>query len=372
MGKYMGLINQVYSLPSLIREQYDDLEPKIRGLLSTPEIFKFMKIVLTGCGDSFAAALSVKDAFSVLTGINTEVVPAIELSRSVDKEYFGWAPMNPLVIAISNSGSVARVGEAIERARHYGAFTLGVTGNKKSILANASTRILELNIPPFEAAPGTRSYVVSLLALLLIAVRIGEVKGRYTMDKAMQIRFDLIKQADLLEGLLPEMDNRMKEFSEIWKIHNGYDFIGTGMEFGSAWYCHAKIMEMIGRYSSYKNSEDWLHTNLFIRDNHQTAAIVFADKRNPAFSRTKECIVYANSLERPLMIISNEDFPCSCIKTPQSDFFFNSCITNFTPINIMANYIANEIGEEDGRGCKGVWSIANGAKCIRDSKIEIL
>ena len=39
---------QVFSLPELIRSQYQDLEPKTRSILSFEEIFNIQRIVLTG------------------------------------------------------------------------------------------------------------------------------------------------------------------------------------------------------------------------------------------------------------------------------------------------------------------------------------
>lgn len=367
MNENYGLIHQVYSLPELIRSQYADLEPKSRSILATPEIFKIFKVYITGCGDSYAAALAVQDSFSKLTGLEVEAIPAIELSRTVSTSNFGNSPMNPLVIAVSNSGSVVRMNEAIMRATQHGAFSLAVTGNRQSPLAQSASRVFDLDVPSFEAAPGTRSYVVSLLALLLIAIRIGEVKGRYTMDTAMDMRYDILRQADNLEEILPTIDEQMKKLAEDWKNMEAFDFVGTGMEFGSAWYCHAKILEMIGKYSFFKNSEDWLHTNLFLRKNTTTATVVFADERNNANSRTQELISYAKQLERPLLIIGNKG-----VITPQTTYFQSSCLTDFVPVNILANYIANLIGEEDGRGCKDVWSIADGAKCIRCSEVVIL
>lgn len=370
-----GLIHQVESLPELIRQQYADLEPKARVVLSTPEIFGICRIVLTGCGDSYAAALAVKDAFASLTGIPTEAVPAIELSRTVENETFGFAPNNPLVIAVSNSGKVVRMNEAVQRAHEYGAFTLAVTGNKDSAFAAAASRIMDLSVPGFEPAPGTRSYLVSLMALLLIAIRIGEVKGRYTMDTAMDMRFDMLEQAKQLEEQLPAMKKQMKELAEKWADMEAYDFAGTGMEFGTAWYCHAKILEQLGKYTFYKNTEDWLHTNLFLRKNTKTATIVFSDPRNRAYGRTCEMIGYAEKLERPLLVIGEgqlENTNVDSVQVPKSRYYFNSCLTQYAPVSIMANYVANFIDEEDGRGCKGVWSVADGARCIRESKVEIL
>ena len=57
---------QVYSLPELIRDQYRDLEPKTRSILSFEEIFNIQRIVLTGCGDSRCAAMATKHTFEQL------------------------------------------------------------------------------------------------------------------------------------------------------------------------------------------------------------------------------------------------------------------------------------------------------------------
>ena len=78
-----ALRRQVMSLPELMRQQYADLEPKTRTVLSTPEIFNIQRIVLTGCGDSYAALLAVKPAFEKYAKIRTEVVPTATTRRSV-------------------------------------------------------------------------------------------------------------------------------------------------------------------------------------------------------------------------------------------------------------------------------------------------
>lgn len=372
MKKNHGLIHQIYSLPTLIRQQYEDLEPKIRMALSTPEIFSFTKVIITGCGDSYASALAVKDAFRDLTGLDVEALTAVDLSRTLTNEAFGKRPNNPLVIAVSNSGKVVRTNEAVMRATSHGAFSLVVTGNPESNLARNASRVLDLAVPPFENAPGTRSYVVSLIALLLLAIRIGEVRCRYTMDHAMAMRYDILKQADELESLLPEIDEKMKNLAEEWRDMDAYDFVGTGMEFGTAWYLHAKVLEQLGKYSFYSDNEDWLHTNLFLRKNKSTAAIISADDRNPAFGRTQELVGYAKLLERPLLVLGTIDGEATSIKVPKTDFYMTSCLTQFVPVSILVNYIADLIGEEDGRGCRDVWSIAKEAKCIVHSKVVIL
>ena len=72
---------QVYSIPELITQQYDLMEPRIREALSFQEIFSLQHIIITGCGDSMAAAMAVKQAFEQLTKMPIEVLPAIDVAR---------------------------------------------------------------------------------------------------------------------------------------------------------------------------------------------------------------------------------------------------------------------------------------------------
>ena len=372
-----ALTRQVLSLPELIEQQYNDLEPKARKALTTPEIFSIQRIVLTGCGDSYAASLAVKYAFEELTGLPCEVVPAIELSRFYSRKQLGFAPNNPLVIAVSNSGGVIRVGEAIQAARKHGAFALGITGKRDGLLGQSVDRIMELDIPPFEAAPGTRSYMISVMSLLLVAIRIGEVRGRYTMDTAMDMRFDMVEQGKALAELLPGMSQQMYELAEKWKDMEAYDFVGAGPDHAVGWFGHAKIFEALGKYAMHINSEEWLHMNFFMRNVDRIATVITARTDSAAMSRNRELIQYAKDLTRPLLVITDggeEDFGVAVnyVKVPRTKYSCNMALTEYAPICLLAGYIMDMIGEVDGRGCQGVWKIADGARCIRESEMVIL
>ncbi len=371
-----ALRRQVFSLPSLMKEQYEDLEPKTRKLLTTPEIFSIQRIVLTGCGDSYAAAMATKHIFELLTNIPVEVVSAIELSRLYHDKQLGFSAQNPFVFAVSNSGGVARIDEAMQRANKYGAFTVGITGNEQSPLGQAAQRVLKLAIPDFESAPGTRTYLVSVMSLLLLAIRIGEVRGCYTMDQAMAYRYDICAQAERLEEMLPEMDKQMEELSEQWSTFPAFDFVGAGFDYAAAWYGHAKIYEAAGKFAMHNYSEDWLHLNFFMRDSENIGTVVVSNTSNPAHSRTKEMIHYAQLLQRPLLVVTDgeqKDYGTEAcyVRVPKTAYEITMPLTQFVPLSLLAGYICERIGEEDGRGCKGKWAFcANGAS-VKNSEIIV-
>ncbi|MEG0214828.1 MAG: SIS domain-containing protein [Hungatella sp.] len=160
------------------------MEPRIRAALSFEEIYSLQHIIITGCGDSMAAGMAVKQSFEKLTGLPIDVLPAIDVARYFPAKRVGSAPNCPLVITVSNSGKVSRVKEAIQRMNKLGALTMGLTSGKTTPLGEVCQKVIDTSVPSFENAPGVRGYLASLEALLLLAIRLGEVRGRYTMDQA--------------------------------------------------------------------------------------------------------------------------------------------------------------------------------------------
>lgn len=378
MSRYDNpMSRQTFSLPELIEQQYEYLEPKTRKVLSFQETYNIQRIILTGCGDSYAAGMATKHAFEMLTGIPTEVVPAIELSRFYCEKHLGIDCRNPLIIAVSNSGTGARVSEAVQRAQKHGCFVLGITGVMTSPLAQHSDKILELEIPEFESAPGVRSYMVSVMALLLLAIRFGEIRGSYTMDEAMDYRFDIREQGQRLKKLLPQMEATCEKVAEVWKDFPYYDFVGAGFDYAAAWFGQAKILEATGKAAMHINSEEWFHLNIFARDARHMGTFVVANTLNPAMSRNRELIHYANQLQRPLVIItdgSSEDFnheEAVYIRVPAAKYPVSMPLTQYTPSCLIAGYIAEMTGEKYGRGCEDEWSLCAGGAGVKNSEIIV-
>lgn len=368
---------QVFSLPELIEEQYEDLEPKTRKVMTFQEIYNVQRIILTGCGDSYAACMAMKYAFEMYAGIPVEVVTAIELSRFYNADQLGIDCRNPLVIAVSNSGAVARISEAVRRAGKYGCFILGITSDPDSALGRYCDKILKLDIPPFEGAPGTRSYLVSLMALLLLAIRFGEVRHKYTMDQAMDYRFDIRAQGDLLRDMLAEMDKQCASLAVAWKDLECFDFIGSGFDYAAAWFGHAKILEAVGRYSMHINAEEWFHLNFFLRNTAKTGTVVVGNTTSPGLSRTREVVEFAAELSRPLAVITDgeaEDFgeaEAVWIQVPSSKYPMSMPLTQFVPLCLLAGYLSELVGEAYGRGEKDQWAFCKGGAGVKNSELHI-
>ena len=115
-------------------------------------------MILTSCGDGYAACLAAKRAFERFLQRPIEVVDPLSLARYYQMQWVGESPCDPLVIAISNSGQAVRVAEAVTRLREHNALTVAITGDPESPLGKAAEKVIVPTIPAFEGAPGIRSY----------------------------------------------------------------------------------------------------------------------------------------------------------------------------------------------------------------------
>jgi glucosamine--fructose-6-phosphate aminotransferase (isomerizing) len=348
---------QILSVPALIHDLYEDLEQKARTVLSTPEIYGIKKIILTGSGDCYAAALSAQPVFQEFLQIPVEAVSSMDLARGYLMKWVGESPGDPLVIAMSSSGMTARTIEAVERMSAHKALTLGITKNAQSTLAAKSERVLILDHPDFESAPGGRDYAMMLLCCYLLAVRFGEVRLKYTMDAASEYRRSLLDLARTAETLMEEWDEAAFKAACDWKDINSLEAVGNGYEKGSAWYLQAKAYEAAGIPAVGGDSENWFHLGCFLKDIDHTLLCFFAERDNPGASRSSELLIRLKQMGRSFFLVTNDPncqgttrfiIPCE-----KSGFFLP--LIEWMPPSLVISYISRLRGEVYNRGFEGIW-----------------
>lgn len=365
----------VLDVPGLCVSQCAEIEPHTRLLLTTPEIYDVSRVLITGCGDSYAAGKAMQYAFQTLAGIPAETVEAVDLARHVQAETLARRDGTTLVIAVSNSGGVTRVGEAMERAGKHGCLTLGITGKPKSLLARKSQRVLPLSIPPFESGNGVRSYLVSMLALALVAIRIGEVKGRYAMTEAEGYRRQICDAARAIADGMGALDAKMLDIAGRQKDKLMYNFIGSGPDYAAAWFGHAKIIEATGDFAHTADTEGWLHLDCFFKRIDDMFSVITVGGRSPSRGRAQELIAAMRDMGHPLCVVSDDDLDLpedALVRMPAVPHEWMRPLFNYLPASLLAGYLCEMKDEAYGRGCTGRWSVCGGTDLLTGSQYEIV
>lgn len=366
-----------YDVPALTIAQCKQIEADSRMILTTPEIYELRRIVITGCGDSYAAGLSVKPALEHLTGLSVDVEPAMHLARYTEPDTFG-KPGSTLVMAVSNSGGVARVAEAVQRASSYGCLTLAITGKPESKLAKAAAKRVPLAIPPFAAGGGNgvRSYLISMLSLLLVGIRIGEVKGRYMMSDSEDYRKAICDYAGAFEKALPEIDEKVLKLAEETNDKELFEFLGSGGNLGSAWFSQAKIIEATGDAATFTDLEAWMHLNCFFRELSKKVAVAYVNADGPDRSRADETLDAISRIPSTVVAITDDvtilPDHVQAIQIPKCKYDWLAPLLNYLPVALYAGYLCEMKHETYGRDGRAEWAPISGTKLLTESKIVLI
>jgi glucosamine--fructose-6-phosphate aminotransferase (isomerizing) len=158
---------------------------------------------------------------------------------------------------------VARTREALQLLRQRDALGIAITANPDSPLAGAAEKVLDCTVPDFAPAPGVRSYRVSLMMLYLLAIRLGEVRGRYSQDEANALREELKGTADAIEATIEAVNDKTRQLAEEYAGENSYVFLGDGPNYATALFSAAKVIEAAGRHAMGQDTEEWAHLQYF-------------------------------------------------------------------------------------------------------------
>jgi glutamine---fructose-6-phosphate transaminase (isomerizing) len=252
----------------LLRTAPTTLRNELVGLLDgvTPS-----RIYLVGAGDSHYCGLAARYAIEAWTGVGVEPLEALEFSRYAIRT----APADALVVAVSNSGEVARTVECLDFAEQQGLRTLGITYNPDGRLASVAGEILKYDYRDVGFGPGTMSYVASILSLLAVGLRISEsTAGRDSayVDRELRAIADL---GDVMAATVDACEKPAIEVAEQLDDDTDVFFLGGGPNYGTALFAMAKMIESSRHNSIGQELEEWAHEQYFCT-RPGTVTVVFA------------------------------------------------------------------------------------------------
>lgn len=373
------------TFPAFLEELVSNLsEEALQAVIPDAVLKNIRHVVITGNGDSYAASLATKEFNSkMFRGCDYQVLRCIDVSR-----HHVFDEINPeqtLVMVISVSGGGARVGEAMQRAAAKGCTTLAITGNPQSRMAGFAKYILPIQIPKaqdFAPSYQARTYVAAICTTILFGIHAGLLRETLTHDKALEIRQELLRYVNSVycPQVMDRVDDQMYALAQDWKDYLGFDFVGGGSDFATAYFGAAKFFELCGSLNCLNDSEDWCHIDYFQTKRNQLGNMAVASQNCASFSRTVETIGSMSKSDRNVLVVtdaSKDLFPenVTVCTLPKSEYEFINPIANFLPLFMLGNYICLARGYEyfGGMGASNpLFSQEGGINTIKSSKIELI
>jgi glutamine---fructose-6-phosphate transaminase (isomerizing) len=297
--KWQNMLEGIKAQVNFIRESpraiYEEIKKDIK-LDSAPE-----KVYLVGCGDSWYCGMATRFAFEDWAGIQTEAVQALEFSRYL----VNYAPKNSLALMVSNSGKVSRTIESAIIAKKLGLTTVGTTSNLDSGLSQEVDFVIDLAYSERRFAPGTSSYMASMIVQYCLAIYLGEVAGKLNEAQVDEKLKEISSLAEPMEKTIEANLPIMEELVKKSKITNQAIFLGGGPNFGTAFFSMAKVIEATRTGAVGQELEEWAHEQYFVT-NKNTLTFVISPP-GASVDRAREQIYAINEMESTSIAICDPD-----------------------------------------------------------------
>ena len=219
------------------------------------------RVVLTGSGSSYNAALIAKQLFSKYAGIHCEAVISSEFQYAS-----GLLDKDSVLIAISQSGETADLLQAVKIAKASEARILSIVNTPTSSLARTSDLFLGINCGPEIGVAATKSFT----AQLALIYRITEILSGQKLS---------LNRSDL-ERLVSKVLNDTKYIANIAEkikyIGNIY-ILGRGLHFPVAIEGALKLKELVYVHAEGLPAGELKHGPLALMDENTTVIMLNPD-----------------------------------------------------------------------------------------------
>jgi glucosamine--fructose-6-phosphate aminotransferase (isomerizing) len=186
---------------------------------------------MAGHGSSDNAASYGVYAFGILpqwTALRDSISLTVHYGAQIDMT-------GSLAIGLSQSGRTPDVVTYLERARRAGAFTVALTNEPASELAERAEAVLPLGAGPEYAVAATKTYLNQIAALGLLAA--------YAAGQGPTFADGIRAVAGELHSLVPALERRIGEVALPFSYTGRMFVIGRGTEFATAREIALKLLE---------------------------------------------------------------------------------------------------------------------------------
>jgi glucosamine--fructose-6-phosphate aminotransferase (isomerizing) len=233
------MLKEIFEQPKAIA---DTLLGRIKGFDS--EVLKGInldgieKVVIVACGTAFNAGLVGKYAIEKWANIAVDVELASEYryrDPSVDK--------NTLVIPISQSGETMDTLMALRFAKSKGARIFAVCNTSGSTIPRESDAVLYTHAGPEIAVASTKAFETQLVAMYLIGLHLGRIRGTISAELIAEIESELAELPRKVEQILETVEP-LRELTRKFTSATSMLFLGRHVGFPTALEGALKLKEL--------------------------------------------------------------------------------------------------------------------------------
>lgn len=218
------MLKEIFEQPTAVRETILGRVSQDTGKvfldemnLSDDDFRSITKVQLLACGTSWHAGLIGKFLIEQMTGLPTEV--------DYGSEYRYRSPIvdrTTLTVVITQSGETADTLAALREAKTKGARSIAICNVVGSMATREADGTLYTHAGPEIGVASTKAFTCQLVALHILAMYLGQVRGTLSDDARRQHVAELLRLPSVLEQVL-KTSRQVEEIAG--RFYNRTDFL---------------------------------------------------------------------------------------------------------------------------------------------------
>jgi len=218
------MLKEIHEQPRAIRETIAgriseiDGDVRLKLGLSDEEIKDLERVTIIACGTSYHAGMLAKNLFMRAASLPVDVEVASEFLNLQIRP-------KTLLVGITQSGETADTLMALKKAKTCGGRSLAITNVVGSTVTELVDGTIYTRCGPEISVAATKTFTSQLVAVILLAIRLGRARGRLTPDQARKMLIDLTKLPGLVQRVL-EKREEIRKIAEQYVGASCYFFIG--------------------------------------------------------------------------------------------------------------------------------------------------
>ncbi len=341
------MLKEMYEQPKTVT---DTLLPRIKDNdivieelnMTDEEIRGVSKIHIVACGSAYHAGVTGKYVIEGLARIPVEVDLASEF-RYRDPILEEGA----MVVVISQSGETADTLAALRESKKRGFQVLGIVNVVGSSIAREADNVMYTWAGPEIAVATTKAYSAQLIALYLLAVKFGRVRGKIDDMTYASLLGDLRCLPDQIELLLNNK-NKIQRFANRYIGAKDVFFIGRGIDYAISLEGSLKLKEISYIHSEAYAAGELKHGTISLIEEGTLVAAVSTQPAlyaktisNMVEVKARGAFVLAVTCEENKEIEKAADY---VIYIPETNPYFANSLA-IIPLQLFGYYVAV------GKGC---------------------
>ena len=341
------MLKEIHEQPKAVK---DTISPRVKEGrlvieelgLSDEDIKDLKKIYIVACGSAYHVGVSAKYVIEGIARISVEVDLASEFRyRNPILEE------GTLVIIISQSGETADSLAALREAKRQGIKVLAIVNVVGSSIAREADNVMYTWAGPEIAVATTKAYSTQLVALYMLAMDFGYIRGKLGKDQLQKLIEDLIRLPEQIQKILDNVE-QIQYYASQYVAAKDIFFIGRGIDYATALEGSLKLKEVSYIHSEAYPAGELKHGTISLIEEGSLVTALLTQEA--LYKKTISNIVEVQTRGAFIMLLTNEDNKegdkCGdfVIRIPKTNKYFTTSLA-VIPLQLLAYYVSV------GKGC---------------------